>query len=559
MKYTINCSYGEIVDKIIILEIKLKMCENENQKQNILHEYKLLYSHIEDKQQDPEFKELYDQLYKINKQLWLLEDEIREKSQRKEFDQEYIICAENIHKGNDERYYIKRKFNIKYNSDIIEEKIYKQNNSVVQHTLFFNDNEIVTKDDIRILHKSSSCFETGDFLKSKYLLKGLCDKYESSPICTFIIKIYFSYNTIMEVLNETNEYDYKLRKFMDVVNTNKNKIEISFLEDVNRMYGLFLLRQKKYNESHNYIKYLQSVISSPYNIFPITMGFFKENDTNKTLLIYFSGGIGDIIMHARFIKKVCEIQINKKNGNKILFLIDDKLFWLYNYIYTHIYTHITNILIIPFVNKNKLPVFDYHTNISMLFSNLQLNYTDIYIDYYLESVSTSNINTELYLSKNKVNIVINWSGNASCNHEKYNRSIPLIKLVNLFKKTNSFINWICVQKNISDFEKEILRLNQVQYIGDKVDNKGDCFRDTITLLKHVNLVISTDTALVHVAGTANVPCWCLLTKGCDWRWTPNDEYTKWYPNIKLLRQTALLDWTDVVDKVIEDLQQKFNS
>ena len=69
--------------------------------------------------------ELFTQLSDVNKTLWDLEDSIREKSKKKEFDNIYINYAEEIHIRNDERYKIKRKINEKYNSSIVEEKIYK--------------------------------------------------------------------------------------------------------------------------------------------------------------------------------------------------------------------------------------------------------------------------------------------------------------------------------------------------------------------------------------------------------------------------------------------------
>lgn len=67
---------------------------------------------------------LFYKLYDINRILWDLEDNIRIKSLKKEFDEEYIKYAENIHKENDRRYLLKKEINEKYNSFLIEEKIY---------------------------------------------------------------------------------------------------------------------------------------------------------------------------------------------------------------------------------------------------------------------------------------------------------------------------------------------------------------------------------------------------------------------------------------------------
>ena len=121
MKFYVQCSLGEILDKITILELKYHHCINENQYHNIRNELNELknglnMSYLNDK--------LYNQLYSVNSKLWNLEDSIRQKSKKKEYDDEYISFAEDIHKTNDLRAYIKKQINIKYNSNIIEEKIY---------------------------------------------------------------------------------------------------------------------------------------------------------------------------------------------------------------------------------------------------------------------------------------------------------------------------------------------------------------------------------------------------------------------------------------------------
>ena len=117
----IPCSYGEILDKLTILEIKLSKCLDEDKKINIQNEYNGLCEHKKD---DDVFIDLYSKLKDINIKLWDCEDVIRLKSQKKEFDEDYILISENIHTYNDRRYEIKKEINKTYNSFIIEEKFY---------------------------------------------------------------------------------------------------------------------------------------------------------------------------------------------------------------------------------------------------------------------------------------------------------------------------------------------------------------------------------------------------------------------------------------------------
>ena len=122
MKCIIECSYGEIIDKITILKIKLENVIDLIQKNNIQNEYNFLKKWI--KEDDEIFNMYFNELYLTNKKLWNLEDEIRNKSKKKEFDNYFIECAEKIHITNDVRYSIKNTLNKLYESDIKEEKIY---------------------------------------------------------------------------------------------------------------------------------------------------------------------------------------------------------------------------------------------------------------------------------------------------------------------------------------------------------------------------------------------------------------------------------------------------
>ena len=80
------------------------------------------------------------------------------------------------------------------------------------------------------------------------------------------------------------------------------------------------------------------------------------------------------------------------------------------------------------------------------------------------------------------------------------------------------------------------------------------FSDTTALIKNLDLVISVDTAVAHLAGALGKPVWTLLSFSPDWRWMLNQEDSPWYPTMKLFRQTAMGDWKSVIAQVAEELR-----
>jgi len=119
----IDISIGELVDKVTILEIKLERIKAEEKLINIRNEYNTLKKSMEEIGITSD-SEIFMRLKKINIKLWEIEDNIRIKEFKQEFDDEFIKLARSVYFENDERAAIKRDINTKFNSNFFEEKEY---------------------------------------------------------------------------------------------------------------------------------------------------------------------------------------------------------------------------------------------------------------------------------------------------------------------------------------------------------------------------------------------------------------------------------------------------
>ena len=80
------------------------------------------------------------------------------------------------------------------------------------------------------------------------------------------------------------------------------------------------------------------------------------------------------------------------------------------------------------------------------------------------------------------------------------------------------------------------------------------FMDTAAVMKNLNLIITVDTSIAHLAGGLGVPVWVMLPKPADWRWLLDRTDSPWYPTMRLFRQTVTGNWTTVIDEICETLR-----
>lgn len=143
-----------------------------------------------------------------------------------------------------------------------------------------------------------------------------------------------------------------------------------------------------------------------------------------------------------------------------------------------------------------------------------------------------------------------WAGNPKYKADAA-RSMRLKTLHPLLRAVDA--NWISLQKG--EAAEQLARLPEDVLVVDGSSGERD-LAETAALVAMLDLVITTDTCIAHLAGAMAKPVWILLPHLADWRWMEAPERTPWYPTARLFRQRAAGDWTGVVERVVGELRQR---
>jgi tetratricopeptide (TPR) repeat protein len=140
-----------------------------------------------------------------------------------------------------------------------------------------------------------------------------------------------------------------------------------------------------------------------------------------------------------------------------------------------------------------------------------------------------------------------WAGNPRYKGDRQ-RSMQLATLLPLLRTRG--VTFISLQKGPAAAQLAALPGNVFLWDGSSRDRD---LAETAALVAGLDLVISSDTSIAHLAGAMGKPVWIILPHLADWRWMEQTETTPWYPTARLLRQSKPGDWDGVVERVIEEL------
>ena len=151
------------------------------------------------------------------------------------------------------------------------------------------------------------------------------------------------------------------------------------------------------------------------------------------------------------------------------------------------------------------------------------------------------------LSSPRIGVV--WAGNPDSAYDQ-NRSCQAQDFLPLFRMAG--VSWFSLQKGAAEEQlRDLAGAEHVQMLGGEIED----FADTAAIIQNLDLVISVETAVPHLAGALNKPVWTLLSSMPAWRWMLEREDSPWYPGMRLFRQSQAGIWQDVVGRIAIELEQ----
>ena len=297
-------------------------------------------------------------------------------------------------------------------------------------------------------------------------------------------------------------------------------------ENINAQIGLALsyLKMKNYKEGWKYFESRNSFIMQGASdlIKPLWLG---EPIQDKILYVYYEAGFGDTIMFARF------LPLLKNKCKKVLFMPQPECLKLFE----------DSQLGVEVLSQNICPSdFDFHIPMRSLPYALKVS-TEVTDDKYLKA-DLSKVEVKKYFDNNDFKIGINWQGNSG----DIKRKIPLKSFYKLFDLPKTKIYSL----QVGEGSQQLAGMENIIDLGSTFND----FSDTAAAVENLDLIISNDTSVAHLAGALGKNCWVLLPFVSDWRWGV-DRTCSWYKSLKLFRQKDSGNWDDPFAEVYEELKK----
>ena len=273
---------------------------------------------------------------------------------------------------------------------------------------------------------------------------------------------------------------------------------------------------------------------SPYPKFDQPMWRGEEPIEGKTILIHVDEGLGDTIQFVRYVPMVAA------RGARVILAVERPL--------VSLLAQFEGVSTCLACTDAPLPAFDMHCPIGTLPMIFGTRLDSIPAEScYLPTPPEPKIQAwnERLGSRDRLRVGLVWSGNRK-HHNDHNRSVSLQALSRLLDVDAVFVS---LQKDLRPDDKvELGNTGIIDWTAELSD-----FTDTAALVKCLDLVITVDTSVAHLAAALGLPTWILLPWTPDYRWLLGRDDSPWYPSARLFRQDARRDYAEVIDRVRSEL------
>ena len=304
----------------------------------------------------------------------------------------------------------------------------------------------------------------------------------------------------------------------------KNKIEQN--PNYNNFLATTFLYEGDFDNGWKYYDNRRSKIDSKFDNLREWHG---EPILNKKFLVFSEQGIGDTIQFSKYLIPLLKISKN------VTFVIQERIIKIFR-------KDIDGLII-----KKKLDInqkdYDFKIDLGSLVKFFYKEKINNAISLF--KINNNKINELVKIKKSKLNVGIAWSGSFYGPNEPY-RSLPLKNLEKLFSLD---INFYCLQSEIRNYDYDYFKsLNIVDCSNFDLIQIGQ-------IINNLDLVISTDTSILHLSATFNKETWGILNLYPDWRWSKFEKFNP-YNSLKLFRQSRFNYWDDIIDDIYYQLKTK---
>jgi tetratricopeptide (TPR) repeat protein len=281
-------------------------------------------------------------------------------------------------------------------------------------------------------------------------------------------------------------------------------------------------------------RWKKETFTSPRHNFSQPLWLGAEAIDGKTILLHCEQGFGDTIQFCRYAPLVAA------RGARVIVEVEKPLQELMASL-----AGATQVI----SRGSALPDFDLHCPLLSLPMALGTRLETVpSVTPYLRAPAQALKNWEARLGpKSRPRIGLAWSGSPKHKNDQ-NRSISLRSLLPLLDTDATFVS---LQKDVRSDDAAVLKeRNDILDFSDALKD----FSDTAALISQLDLVISVDTSVAHLAGALAKPVWVLLPYIPDWRWLLDRDDNPWYPTARLFRQDNTREWESVIVRVHEALR-----